>query len=88
MGEYSGTSKRVDGTRYYIVIKTGLFLRRVMIRDGLYKHSNNTLESSFALKHRTDLGKQVSKTLDRQVRKREEIDRAADIIEEVYSDEW
>jgi hypothetical protein len=88
MGEYSGQSKRINGTKYYIVVNTGLLLRRVMIRDGLYKHSNNTLESSVVLKHSMDVSEQVSKTLDRQVRKREEIDRAADRIEEVYSDEW
>jgi len=89
MGTYSGEYKRVNGSKYFICVSNGVLFRRVLIRDGNYKHSNNTLESSTVLKMRgMGVEEQVARTLDRVVQRQESIDRAADQLDEVYGSDW
>jgi len=88
-----GEWKRVDGEKFFLVVKNGIFLRRVMIRDGHYSHSNDTLESSTCLKARgMSLEEQTMRTIDNYLSdkrsKERQIDNAVEKMDEVYRDDW
>ena len=93
MGQLKGEWRRVDGERFYLVVKKGLLFRQVLIRDGAYEYSDDTLECTTVLNFRAGtLEKQVMKTIDSYLSdkksKDEQIENAVEKMEEVYSDDW
>lgn len=93
MGEYEGYWKRVNGERFFIVIRDGYLFRRVLLRDGKYEALDNTIVSSIVFKPTAGtLESQLMELIDAHVgtkdRHDEIVDRACEKMEEVYSDDW
>lgn len=101
MGMYeSGCWKRVDGTKYYIVAKSGTFLQTVRVRDGKWSHADDTLTMTTKFGWTNmDLEEQVAKTVENYISKKkrekeqteeveQKISRACERVDEIYSDDW
>jgi len=87
-----GYWKRVDGEKVYIVVREGMFLRKVLIRDGKYSAFDNTKEWSVVWKSSKSLESQLMDTLDRYLSEKNsterQIDDAVNKMNEVYDDGW
>lgn len=93
MGEYTdGHWKRVNGERIYIVVREGIFFRKVMIRDGKYSALDDTLEYSRVWKNRTSVETQLARTIEEYAGKQQSIEQTIDDVvqrmNEVYETDW
>lgn len=93
MGTYEGRWKHVDDETFFVVVKNGMLYRKVMLRDGRYEHTNDTLASSSVSRFSNmSLEKQAMELIDEhlsEVRSTErQIDNAFKKIDEVYGGDW
>lgn len=93
MGKLDGQWKRVAGERFFIVVQDKIIFRSVLVRDGRYSHSNDTLARSDRFKFGSvSLQEQVEETLDDYLSKERsverQIDEACERVDNVYSDNW